>query len=50
MREIRTEIGVLKDIKIMIIKERFIKNYILIYPPKLSKIPIDIRAPCNHEL
>lgn len=50
MRETRTEIGVLKDIKIMILKERLIKN---IYP-YLSADAIqkfnDIKAPYNPKL
>ncbi|KAH0765497.1 hypothetical protein KY285_001368 [Solanum tuberosum] len=47
MRETRTKIGVLKEIKIIIFKERFEKKHILICPPHLLKSSIDIRAPRN---
>lgn len=44
MRETRTEIGVLKDIKIMIFKKRFSRKHILICSLTLSKNSKDIRA------
>ncbi|KAH0652418.1 hypothetical protein KY290_030851 [Solanum tuberosum] len=47
MRETRTKIGFLKEIKIIIFKERFEKKHILICPPHLLKSSIDIRAPRN---
>lgn len=47
LRETKTEIGILKDIKIMIYKEKFTKKYILIYPLMLLKSSIDIRPPSN---
>lgn len=48
MRETKTKIRVLKDIKIMI--ERYVKKYILIYTLTLSKSSIDIRTPFNLEI
>ncbi|KAG5573040.1 hypothetical protein H5410_062806 [Solanum commersonii] len=45
MRETRTKIALLKDVKVMIFKERFIKKHTLICPPNLSKSSLDIRVP-----
>ncbi|KAH0651476.1 hypothetical protein KY285_032168 [Solanum tuberosum] len=50
MRETRLEIVVLKNIKIVIFKQRFDKKLILICPPNLSKSSIDIRVPTNPDI
>lgn len=47
MREMRTKIGVLKELKIMIFKERFVKTHILICPSNLLKSSINIKTLSN---
>lgn len=43
MREIRTEITILKDIKVMVFNDKYAKKFILICPQNLIKTSIDIR-------
>lgn len=47
MREIRTQITVLKDIKVMVFKDKYSKNFIHICPQNLKKRSLDIRWPFN---
>lgn len=50
LRETRVEIGVLKDIKVMIFTERYVKKHNPVCPLTLSKSSIDIRIPCNQDI
>ncbi|KAF3684304.1 hypothetical protein FXO37_01394 [Capsicum annuum] len=50
MRETRTEISILKDIKVIVFNEKFAKNFILICSHNLVKISLDIRHSFNPEI
>ncbi|KAM3381828.1 hypothetical protein P3S68_007401 [Capsicum galapagoense] len=50
MRETRMEIHILKEIKVLVFKKRFVKKAILICPPFLRKTSLDIRIPSTPEI
>ncbi|KAH0738715.1 hypothetical protein KY290_037420 [Solanum tuberosum] len=50
LRETRTEITVLREINIMVYKEKYEKKLILICHPNLLKSSLDIRPPVNSQL
>lgn len=50
MRETRTKITILKDIKVMVFNDKFAKKFILICPQNLIKTFLDIRYPFNPQV